>query len=231
MRILIVTMLCVVFPVYAVDEPRREMWEESSHQLVFQQGDVRILDVRIVPGVTSEFHSHYFATVYILINDALMLNQNSGEEWGARIERPYGKVGSLMNRADYVETNTYHRVRNTDDRTFHLLAIVNGADPVVDVAPVPANENSDLLNNGWFREHRVLLGPGATSDELTLENDAVLVQIDNEGHTFVSEEGITHSAKSESGAWSWHPAGSTFQVVNGSEYARELVVVEVRQQR
>ena len=221
--------VCIVFSAYAADEPQREMWEEPGHQLVFEQGDVRILDIRMVPGVTSEFHSHHFATVYIRIQDALMQNQDYGEEWGDRVERPYGPVGSLMNATGYVERNTYHRVRNTDDRTFHLLSIVNSANPIVDIEPMPAGEGGDLLNNAWFAEHRVALSPGETSDVLSFGNDAVLVQIDNEGPTFVLENGVTHSAKSESGAWSRHVTGSRFQVVNGSDKSRQILLVEVRE--
>jgi hypothetical protein len=204
------------------------MWEEPSHQLVFEQGDVRILDIRIVPGVTSEFHSHHFATVYVRIQDALMQNQNFGEEWGDRVERPYGKVGSLMNRADYVENNSYHRVRNNDDRTFHLLSIVNGANPIVDIEPLPADEGGDLLNNAWFREHRVVLGPGETSDVFMFENNAVIVQFDGDGPTHVLEQGVAHSTKSAAGAWSWHVAGAKFQMVNASDQRRELLLIEVR---
>ena len=78
----------MVCSAHAADEPQREMWEEPGHQLVFEHGDVRILDIRMVPGVTSEFHSHHFATVYIRIQDALMQNQNYAEAWGDRVERP-----------------------------------------------------------------------------------------------------------------------------------------------
>ena len=58
----------------ADEAARFEMWEEPSHQLVFVEGPARILDVRIVPGVTSEFHKHRFATTYVVIQDALVAN-------------------------------------------------------------------------------------------------------------------------------------------------------------
>jgi hypothetical protein len=214
----------------AADEPQREMWEEPSHQLVFEQGNVRILDIRIVPGVTSEYHSHHFATVYVRIQDALMLNQDYGQEWNGRVERPYGAAGSLMNAAGYFARNTYHRVRNTDDRTFHLLSIVNGANPLVDIEPVPAGEGGSLLNNAWFAEHRVDLDAGETSGSLSFDNDVVLVQFNDDGESYVVEDGVTHSAKTAVGAWSWHAAGATFQIINGSDDPLEMLVVEVKNQ-
>ena len=47
-----------------------EMWEEPSHQLVFNRDGTRVLDIRIVPGVLSEFHSHRYATAYVVVQDA-----------------------------------------------------------------------------------------------------------------------------------------------------------------
>ena len=213
---------------WSADEPLREMWQEPSHHLVFERGDIRIIDIRIVPGVTAEFHSHHFATVYVRIQDALMLNQDFGQAWGDRVERPYGAAGTLMNRADYVDQNTYHRVRNVDDRTFHLLSIVNSANPGVDSENIPGAEREDLLNNAWFAEHRVSLAPGETSAVLSFENDSVLVQFDSDGATYVLEQGVAHSPKNAAGAWSWLGAGSRFQIANGSDQRRELLLVEVR---
>jgi hypothetical protein len=135
-----------------------------------------------------------------------------------------------MNAARYVERNTYHRVRNVDDRTFHLLSIVNAADSVVNIEPVPAGEGGNLLNNAWFAEHRVNLDAGQTSGSLSFDNDVVLVQFSDDGESYVVEDGVTHSAKSAVGAWSWHAAGSTFQIINGSDDPLEMLVVEVKNQ-
>ena len=113
--------------VLANDLHRLEMWEEPSHQLVFEDGPVRLLDVRIAPGVTSEFHLHRFATVYVVIQDAFVAGQPYGESWSGGGPRAYRAVGSLMERSDYVDSNLTHRVRNDDDRAFHLFAVVSSA--------------------------------------------------------------------------------------------------------
>ena len=213
---------------HAADEPKREMWEEPSHQLVFELGNIRILDIRIAPGATSEFHSHYLATVYIRIQDALMQNQDLGEAWDDKVDRAYGSPGSVIDAAGYVDRNTYHRVHNFDDRGFHLLSIVNAANPMADVEQVPDDAGKDLLNNSWFREHRLLLGPGETSGELVFENNAVLVQYDS-GAAHVLEEGVSHSIRNVPGSWSWHPAHSSFRLVNGVDEPREFILIEVRE--
>lgn len=208
----------------AADETRLEMWEEPSHQLVFEQGNTRILDIRIVPGVTSEYHVHRYATVYFVVQDAQLQGQEYGDEMSARTDRPYRSPGSLMDRADYVAKNTYHRVMNNDDVTFHLVSIVNSATPTDEGA---SGGTSDFLNNKWFTEHRISLGPGASSQNLQFDSDTVLIQA-HKGLAHVVENGVTHSVRSMPGAWSLHASGSRFQIVNDSNNAQEFVLIEVR---
>ncbi len=225
--LIIVTGVLLSMRVYAADDRKLEMWEEPSHQLVFERQNTRILDIRIVPGVTSEFHSHRFATVYVVIQDALMQNQNHGQEWTARADRPYRSPGTLMNRADYVTSDTYHRVRNYDDKAFHLVSVVNSAAPTIGTGMEPVAGSDGYLKNPWVVEHRITLGPGDSSKQLKFANDSVLVQ-SHQGPAHVLENGVTHSVRSMPGAWSWHVAGSRFQVVNDSEKAREFILIEVK---
>ena len=224
--LMIIASVLMSIPVFADDIDQREMWEEPSHQLVFEQNNIRILDVRIVPDVTSEFHSHHFATVYFIVQDALMQNQDYGDEWGTPVDRQLRSPGSLMDRADYVDINTYHRVKNYDDHTFHLLSVVNSAKPD-STGPDEAASDGDLLNNPWFAEHRISLAPGATSEMLSFGNEVVLTQ-SREGLAHVVEEGVVHSARSMPGSWSVHGAGSQFQIVNASVEAQEFTLIEVR---
>jgi hypothetical protein len=223
--VIVVTGLLMSILSYAADDTKLEMWEEPSHQLVFEQGNTRILDIRIVPGVTSEYHLHRYATVYIVMQDALLQGQEHGEEMSARVTRPYRSPGAVMDRADYVTKNSYHRVMNNDDRTFHLVSIVNSAAIARDDESATATD--DYLNNKWFAEHRITLEPGARSAELRFTNDTVLTQ-PHKGLAHVVENGITHSVRSMPGAWSLHAANSSFQVVNDSDEAQEFILIEVR---
>ena len=211
----------------AEEATRLEMWEEPSHQLVFVDGPARVLDVRIVPGVTSEFHKHRFATTYVIIQDALVAQQYRDGEWSASGPRDYRDPGATMDRSNYVEDPSYHRVRNEDQRAFHVVAVIN--ERSVDQAAATSNRvaNDKAIDNGWFREHRVELAPGSNSDTLKFANDVVLVQ-PIAGSSHVIENGIAHSFKGSPAAFSWHPAGSEFRIANRSDTEMEFVLLEVR---
>ena len=211
----------------AQEAARLEMWEEPSHQLVFVDGPARVLDVRIVPGVTSEFHKHHFATTYVIIQDALVAQQYLDGEWSASGPRDYRDPGATMDRSDYVENPTYHRVRNEDQRAFHVVAVLNERSVEKAADASDRVESDKTIDNGWFREHRVGLAAGVNGDTLKFANDVVLVQ-PAAGSSHVIENGISHSFKGSPAAFSWHPAGSEFRIANRSENELEFVLLEVK---
>jgi hypothetical protein len=209
----------------AQEEHRYEMWEEPSHQLVFVDGPARVLDVRIVHGVTSDFHKHRFATAYVIIQDALVANQFWEDEWSASGPREMRAPGATVDNANYVDDPYYHRVRNEDDKTFHVVAVINER-PLADKSD-PA-EPGQPIDNVWFKEHRIRVAAGQNSESLRFDNAAVVVQF-TAGSSHIIENGIAHGFKGAPAAFSWHPAGSEFRIANRDSRSLEFVVLEVRQ--
>jgi hypothetical protein len=225
--LLISATLCPASFACAEQEHRFEMWEEPSHQLVFADGPARVLDVRIVPGVTSDFHKHRFATAYVIIQDALVANQFWEDEWSASGPRTYRDPGATVDNANYVEKPYYHRVRNEDQKTFHVIAIINERSATGN-ASRPDSDNSDAaIDNRWFKEHRVQVDAEATSEILRFANDVVLVQF-AEGSSRILEKGVAHGFKNTPGAWSWHPAGFEFRIENRSDETLQFILMEVK---
>lgn len=225
-RILLVAFLWSGSTVAADEDDRFEMWEEPSHQLVFVNGPARVLDVRIVPGVTSDYHKHRFATLYVIIQDALVANQFWDKEWSAFGPREYRDPGATVDNAGYVENPYYHRVRNEDEHTFHVLAVINER-PASEL-PAAVNKDDTVIDNRWFREHRVRVAAGEQSDILKFSNDLVVVQF-AAGSSHIVESGVVHGFKGAPAAFSWHSAGSEFRIANPSDDKMEFVLVEVKE--
>ena len=223
--ILLAASLSQVTIAWADEATRLEMWEEPSHQQVFVNGPARILDIRIVPGLTSEFHKHRFATAYVVIQDALVASQFWDEEWSASGPRDFRKAGATVDNSGYIEKPFYQRVRNEDEKTFHLVAVINERS-LSEAAPADKVDDA-IIDNAWFREHRVRVSNGSSSDALTFANDVALIQ-PNAGSSHVLENGIAHSFKNAPAAFSWHRAGSEFRVANRSENEMEFVLLEVK---
>lgn len=209
----------------AEDDGRYEMWEEPSHQLVFVEGPARVLDVRIVPGVTSDYHKHRFATLYVIIQDALVANQNWEKAWEPSGPRDFRAPGATADMVGYVDSPSYHRVRNEDEHTFHVIGIIN--ERPASILPSPGDSGGVTVDNRWFREHRVKLAAGNQSKALSYRNDVVVVQY-AAGSSHVVENGVAHGFKGAPGAFSWHPAGTQFRIANDGDMEMEFVVVEVK---
>ena len=224
--ILFVASLSSAAIAWAEEAKRFEMWEEPSHQLVFVDGPARVLDVRIAPGVTSDFHKHRFATIYVVIQDALVANQFWEDEWSASGPRDFRDSGVTVDNANYVENPYYHRVRNEDQKTFHVLAVINERSATGSTTITTADA---AIDNRWFREHRTRVASNDVSESLKFSNDAVVVQY-AAGSSHILESGIAHSFKGAPAAFSWHPSGAEFSIANSSETEMEFVVVEVKDQ-
>ena len=231
--VLVASMLIVGFagcqPAARADQAKRfEMWEEPSHQLVFVDGPARVLDVRIVAGVTSEFHKHRFATTFVIIQDALVANQFWDGEWSTSGPRAYRKAGGTVDNSSYVESPYYHRVRNEDQRTFHLVAVINERSATGATTATDGAVNDGVIDNRWFREYRIQVSRGANSDTQKFASDLVLIQ-PVAGLSHIIEDGVAHSHKSAPAAFSWHKAGSEFQIANRSDEDLEFILIEVKQ--
>jgi len=213
---------------FAEGMKRFEMWEEPSHQQVFIDGPARILDVRIVPGVTSDFHKHRFATLYVIIQDALVAQQYWEDEWSASGPRDYREPGATVDNSGYVDKPYYHRVRNEDKRTFHVVAVINERSAANMTAATDGAGDDGAIDNAWFTEHRIRVARGANSDTLKYANDVALIQPDA-GSSHIIENNVAHSFKGSPAAFSWHQAGSEFEIANRSEEDLEFILVEVKE--
>jgi len=203
-------------------ERKIDMWEEPRHQLVFSKDQLKVMDVRIAPNDTSQYHQHRFATIYIVINDALMWGQAYGQDWKASRTIRRDKYTIADQSMAYFKNHTYHRVCNPDTTTMHLIAILNMKEPTDEVFA-----NQEGVNNRWFRESRLKLDAGKRSELLTFTYPTVMVQC-KAGESAVLQDEVVHSIKTEGGAFSWHEANVPFTVINESENSQEFVLIEIK---
>lgn len=93
--------------------------EERFHHWVFENQYVRVYDVLIPPGATTDFHVHGFDSVFVLVSGGLVATQAEGQEW-AKAERI--TAGSVDSTKDAGQPRT-HRVRNDGPTEFHVIVV------------------------------------------------------------------------------------------------------------
>jgi len=143
-----------------------DMWDEPRHQLLFSRDHVRLLLVNIPAGDTSLLHKHEYATSYVLLEDASMTSRDAEGEWSAPPQRRLRKAGEIADRADYYVKPFSHQVRNVGTSTFTTLAVVNTHAGQFRPVEKGGDGHDLLLENDWFREHRLELSAGEVRGDL-----------------------------------------------------------------
>lgn len=136
--------------------------QEPRHHLALEDSLFRILDVRIPPGDTTEFHLHDAPIAFVSISPASVDAQALNGRWA--IERgdtiPRTPIGAVSWDETYSDAPLAHRVTNTDDHLFRLIGIAHRG------SGDPSEGDGRLGNAGpveaegrWFRStHRTMKG-------------------------------------------------------------------------
>lgn len=190
------------------------LFDEPRHRPVSQDGDLHLLDVRIIPGAVSFPHIHDQAILLTYIS------LGSGPQ--------NGRVGANI---DYASEPLTHKVRNDGPGMFHIIALVHdGSGNPVSSSDQPSGMgvNPEIENN-WFRSYRYELDPGESTPMQTHSNPTFVV-LGTEGTAHVSrEDGITRELTNP-GEWAWRAADSSYQLTNVGDSPVAIIVNEGRLQ-
>jgi len=89
--------------------------EEPYHRPVFQNKYIRLLDVWLRPGDTTQFHIHKIPSLFVYLSNTINASQIKGEEW----VKGRSAAGGLWYRSFSPDT-LVHRVANVDSDIFHV---------------------------------------------------------------------------------------------------------------
>ncbi len=96
-----------------------EYLAEPRHHWLFENQYVRVYDVRIPPGETTEFHRHAYDAVAVFMSGGLVAIERQGEPWG-KTEKivPGGVAFSADSKKPFA-----HRVRNDGTTEYHVTVV------------------------------------------------------------------------------------------------------------
>lgn len=193
------------------------VYEEPHHHLIFNNDDIRILDVRLQPGDTSAWHVHSHAITYIGLEGSRIWLDVPGEHprsvylpddfWGGDTEYP--------------ETNFVHRIANVGFQPFRLMAIEH-LQPRRDIqfATDDLEDWESMDVNPYFLLFRLILEPGQ-SRKTVLDGPGLLISR-GKGEVIVQQQAETLSMGL--GSWlSWPQRQEAFTLTNQSRDQVEII--------
>ncbi len=151
----------VMLGMAAVAAAQVPVTSEPRHRLVFENTELRVLDVNVPPGDVTLMHAHDRDIVTVSMNaGADTRAQSPGEPWGA--VRPRRSAGHAA-ISEYAGRHASHRVENVGTTPYQLFAVENlRAGGWLSTALLAARATTPALESRAFRVYDVRLA-GDTS--------------------------------------------------------------------
>ncbi|MEP6583218.1 MAG: hypothetical protein ABJA90_03080 [Ginsengibacter sp.] len=198
--------------------------KEPRHHLIFENDKVRVLNVEVPPGDTTQYHVHSTPSVFIpftntytgsqRINERPEYNTSvAGNVWYEDLSEPHIKV---------------HRVWNLDTSVFHVMDIellANNKNFVLN--PQPIAHTHLLIDTPWARVYSVQLEKNEIINFTDQPSDFILISIDTAEIKLIAnqEESI---AFIRPGQYYWINAGDKFSVINRRDVLAKFILVSLR---
>lgn len=191
------------------------VYEEPRHRVVVDDGDVKLLDVQILPGDTTLLHTHDSPILYTFINTG---NGPSG--------------GRVSSNTDYATTPYTHDVTNSGTELFRIIAMAHygPGEPEATNSFPDGVRVGPQLENPWFRSYRIELQPGETTPVHRHRHATALVLV-TDGRAEVSKEHGFGAELTAMGSWTWRDPESPYSIRNAGTEPIAVVVNEARRGR
>ncbi|MFT4770594.1 MAG: hypothetical protein ACI9CP_001164 [Cryomorphaceae bacterium] len=104
---------------FSQDSPYPFVHKEYFHEPIFENGQIRVLNVSASRGDTTAFHRHCYPILYITLKGTMVSLKEPSSKW-KEVELPAGWIGHDLYQNDscYV-----HRFAISGDGNLHIVAI------------------------------------------------------------------------------------------------------------
>lgn len=143
--------------------------EEPRHHLVFQNKEIRILNVLIPPNDTSQYHTHTTPSLFIRFT-----NTTTGSQLqGGKASTGKSIAGTLLFENLAPPNIRTHRVWNVDKDTFNVMDVeILVKDSVFNNEPLSMTNLELEIDTNWVRAYRLTMLRGT---EFKIKNKGQLL--------------------------------------------------------
>jgi hypothetical protein len=221
---------CCIFPNFSFSDEQLAgdthivpIDEEPNHCQVLTSNELRVFDVRFLPGKRSLWHSHQRDSVMICLDGADVPSEEPGK---ALVHRPPIESGKIYYKP-YAKHPFVHRIRNTSETPFRILdiEILTAESKFTELKPLP--EFAFLvLENDRVRVSKFALPPGKGVETWHLQGAGLLVAMNAgqiEGGSHLQSESL--NAK---GGLHLQEGQVGFALRNNGDALKKLVLIEVK---
>lgn len=193
--------------------------KEPHHHKVLDNKYVRVLDVHLMPGDTSQVHIHATPSVFVILDTVHSGSQVLQETKGTRLPTGPGEVYF----EGFYASPRIHRVWNSDTKEFHVMDIeLPNTDPRAS-APLPGFP-APFIEERHVRVYKIDL-PAHGSLKVPSVSTPVLIILFSQipdGKVIIGNTSL-----SKTGAFDFLPASHASAVVNDQPGSARLYVLQL----
>lgn len=197
--------------------------EEPRHRPVFQNKEIRILNVLVPPGDTSQYHIHNKPSFFIRLSNTLTGSQVQGELPIAG----RSKAGEIRFENLAPPNNRTHRVWNADKDTFHVMDVeLLMKRATFDQKPLILPNLKLEIDTSWVRAYRLNLLKGVDFKTKNKKQSLIFVALE-ESAIQKSENRKTGLQTLKSGNFFIIKKRKSFSIKNTGEKTVQFVLLEL----
>ncbi len=200
--------------------------DEPHHRPKFVNEVVRVLDVEVLPGEGTLYHTHSLDYPYVMLSTSLLKNDIPG--------KPQTDLNITAGLIGYYRASQgayTHRFTNVDSKPFRAIGIELLSNAPLGAGGAPLDESGmvkKVLDNERVRGYRLTLKPGESIGPLTLPGRSVRVA-QTAGVIEQSMNGGESSKISlDLAQFEWRETAANYVVKNVGETTLELVEFEFK---
>ncbi len=197
--------------------------EEPRHHPVFQNDQIRILNVLLPPGDTTQYHIHHTPSLFILFTSTLTGSQLKGSPSSSG----QSTAGSMAFENLSALHLRVHRVWNMDKDTFHVMDIeLLAGDTGFIESPLIIKDLALEIDTPWVRAYRLSL---SKEKDFNLNNNSrslMLIALDS-APVQTKQNGKVQHQTLQPGSFFELKKGQSFSLVNNGSHALQFALLEM----
>lgn len=225
-RIAISIFLFATFTAAWAQEQAVDAQNEPHHRPKLVNEVVRVLDVEVLPGEATQYHTHSLDYPYVMLSTSRLKNDIPGKAQ-SDLNITMGLIGYYRaSQGAYT-----HRFTNVDDHPFRAIGIELLGKQPAGTGGAPLMEGygiAKVLDNERVRGYRFTLLPGESLGQLMLPGRSVRV-VQTAGTIEQSVNGgVATKVSLALAQFEWRDASTTYTLKNVGDKTMELVEFEFK---
>lgn len=194
--------------------------KEPRHRPVFENNKIRILDVLLPVGDTTQYHIHHTPSLFIYFS-----NTSTGSQLQGHQPSSGRSVEGTLRFENLAEPNVrIHRVWNIDTIALHVMDIeLLYKDSSFVQKPLSIPDLQLAIDTPWVRVYKITVNTGKSFKLKDTPRSLVLVSFDSA--RLQLRQSKLHTV--QPGSFSWINAGEVFELKNIGEQSARFVLLEL----